>query len=307
MGGIDSVPLGRATTGVESCLFCGQTNLVDDALRRTVSFENLIRRYTRCRSCGSRSLSPMPHESELAALYTTEYFEGAEQDEPELEDPNAFRWVADNLPGPQHGLFIDLGCGDGGLLRLIADLGYEVLGLEINETAVMAAELASGCPVVIIDELPSFANQAGAVHLGDVLEHASSPEAVVRSALTLLRPGGLLLAQGPLEANRSVFNFVLALVAVIRKSVPVSRPPYHVHLVSPRGQEQFFHRLGLETLEYQLSNVSWPAPAQFDSSLLKDPRRLALYAAQRISSVVRPLAPRLLSNRFKYIGRPFTQ
>ena len=252
----------------------------------------------------------MPGNSDLTALYSTGYFEGSKPGEPEMEDPQAQTWVLDNLPKEldnlpkeQRGLFVDLGCGDGRLLRLVADTGYEVLGLDVDKTSVTTARLASGCPVITLDELPSFSGQASVVHLGDVLEHVADPAEVIRGAITLLGPGGLLLAQGPLEANRSPFNFILALVALLRRSVPVSDPPYHVHLVSPRGQEWFFQRLGFETIEYRLSDISWPAPAAFKPSLLTNPRRLALYVCRRLSSAVRPLAPRLLSNRFRYVGR----
>ena len=245
----------------------------------------------------------MPESSELAALYTTDYFEGPDQEGPGMETPHTESWVLDNLSKQDVGLFVDLGCGDGRLLHLVADHGYNVLGLDIDEESVTAARTTTGCRVSTLDELELFSGQASIVHLGDVLEHVADPAGVIRGAITLLRPRGLLLAQGPLEANRSLFNFVLALVALLRRSVPVNDPPYHVHLVSPRGQELFFQRFGFETLEYRLSDTSWPAPAAFDSSLLINPRLLALYVCRRFSSIIRPLAPRLLSNRFRYLGR----
>jgi len=296
------VEKGAVADGIP-CAFCGEIDRVNDALRRPVSFHGVIRRYTRCGNCGSRSLSPMPGNNELEALYTTDYFEGPGRDELEMEIPNTESWVLDNLPKGDGDLFVDLGCGDGNLLRLVADHGYEVLGLDINEASVTTARITSGCPVLTLDELDSFLGQASIVHLGDVLEHVPNPAEVLRGAITLLEPQGLLLAQGPLEANRSLFNFVLALVALLRKSAPVNDPPYHVHLVSPRGQEFFFQRFGFETLKYRLSDTSWPAPATFDSSLLINPRRFSLYLCRRFSSMIRPLAPRLLSNRFSYLGR----
>jgi SAM-dependent methyltransferase len=244
----------------------------------------------------------MPSYDDLAALYTTDYFSKTESgyDGSHLRD---YSWVFANLPEPQRGLFVDLGCGDGELLRLAAARGYEVLGLELNETSAHQARSAAGCRVVTFDKLSLFIGRAAAVHLGDVLEHVADPESLVRDAKILLQDGGLLLAQGPLEANRSPFNILIAVAAICRCSVPVVTSPYHVHLVSSRGQERFFRRLGFETLSYRLSDISWPAPRRFGLGLFRDPRRLALYLCRRISSAVRPLAPQVLSNRFEYIGR----
>ena len=285
-----------------TCVFCLGSVFQDDIFHRPVIFQGLVRRYSRCRGCGSRSLSPMPESEELRKLYTKEYFSETGPDQQDGHPPD-HKWVLNNLPQAWDGLFVDLGCGDGELLRFAAERGYDVLGFDVDEASVEAAKIASGCMIRTFSELSLFAGQASAVHFGDVLEHVADPESLVREAMLLLRPGGLVLAQGPLEANRSLFNIALAVAAICRRSVPVTTPPYHVHLVSSRGQEGLFQRLGLETLKYRLSDISWPAPSEFRFRLIRDPRRLALYLCRRISSAVRPLAPQILSNRFEYIGR----
>jgi 2-polyprenyl-3-methyl-5-hydroxy-6-metoxy-1,4-benzoquinol methylase len=294
--------MGDAVDTTMSCAFCRGSEISDDMFRRTVKFQSRVCRYSRCRGCGSRSLSPMPDNKELRKLYTKEYFRETDTDQQDCHPPN-HKWVLNNLPHAGDGLFVDLGCGDGELLRLAAERGYDALGFDVDEASVEAAKIASGCMIRTFSELSLFAGQASAVHFGDVLEHVADPESLVREAILLLRPGGLVLAQGPLEANRSLFNILLAVAAICRRSVPVTTPPYHVHLVSSRGQEGLFQRLGLETLKYRLSDVNWPAPSEFRFRLIRDPRRLALYLCRRISSAVRPLAPQVLSNRFEYIGR----
>ena len=294
--------LDRNGPNIRLCQFCGGMEFIDDVFRREVMFENVGRRYIRCRQCGSRSLDPMPSNQELAKLYSAEYFAKSEDDQEETFVHN-HGWVLENLPNPEDGLFVDIGCGDGELLRSATARGYDVLGFDVDEASAEAAKIASGCMIRTFSELSLFAGQASAVHFGDVLEHVADPESLVREAMLLLRPGGLVLAQGPLEANRSLFNIALAVAAICRRSVPVTTPPYHVHLVSSRGQEGLFQRLGLETLKYRLSDISWPAPSEFRFRLIRDPRRLALYLCRRISSAVRPLVPQVLSNRFEYIGR----
>ena len=202
---------------------------------------------------------------------------------------------------------MDYGCGSGALLTKVAATGVEALGYDLDAQGVAAASSASGCAVYTFTSIGSHASSPDVLHLGDVLEHVPNPDDVLRQACSLLRPGGTVLAQGPLEANLSLFNGFLAVSALARWGRPVDAPPYHVHLVTARGQQLLFARVGLVSEEFVTSDIAWPAPERWTPELARSPRLLGLFLLRQLSSLVWHVAPdhlaERMSNRFRYKGR----
>ncbi len=101
------------------------------------------------------------------------------------------------------GTAVDLGCGSGFQAIPLAEAGFDVVALDLNET--LLAELrehSAGLPVrVVPDDLLNFAahlrgDAALIVCMGDTLTHLSSVETVaglVRAAAARLQPGGRLV------------------------------------------------------------------------------------------------------------------
>ena len=101
------------------------------------------------------------------------------------------------------GVAVDLGCGSGFQAIPLAEAGFDVMALDLNET--LLAELrghASGHPVrIVCDDLLNFAahfagEAALIVCMGDTLTHLPSIDAVaalVRTAASRLQRGGRLV------------------------------------------------------------------------------------------------------------------
>jgi len=244
----------------------------------------------------------MPSSGDLAALYGASYNGKVEVPPGEGEDPRAAAWVLAELGKQGVKRVADYGCGNGGLLAVVAAQGVEAVGFDIDRAGVEAATEWSGCSAYTFDEMEGHQERFDAVHLGDVLEHVPDPVAVLRDACGLLRPGGVLLAQGPLEANRSVFNMALAVVALLARS-PGDADPYHVHLVSARGQRALFARCGLFAESFVAWDVTWPAPDRLDRATRRSVKLLALFAVRRLSTLVARMAGEASLNRFCYLGR----
>ena len=153
------------------------------------------------------------------------------------------------------------------------------------------------------DLLASGEAPADALHLGDVIEHLTDLDRQMPAILRLLKPEGVLIAQGPLEANANLFTWVLRLARGVRGRKPPEMAPYHVLLATARGQRALFRRSGLEELEYRLREVSWPAPGVLTAADWRRPRALGLFALRRLSAGISALAPRNLGNRYFYAGR----
>ena len=243
----------------------------------------------------------MPDSATLAGMYGTEY---AARFSMELNDhegsrdaESVLRW----LRKLGRGRFLDYGCGSGILLAPAHRAGWQAFGVEHDAEVAQLTARKTGLPVVTLDEAAQYA-PVDVIHVGDVIEHLTDPRDQLRDVLRLLRPGGILLAQGPLEANASLFTLVLRMVIRIRPSRTADMPPYHVTLATLQGQAALFARLGLKGLELNISEVAWPAPACLSAGVVARPRLLALYLVRALSRLVSRLRPRVWGNRYFYAG-----
>ena len=100
----------------------------------------------------------------------------------------------------------DLGCGDGGASIVFAKRGAKVVGIDVNEDFIQPAVLtrkAFGADVDfrVIDATSELdldlKSSFDLILLQEVVEHVSSVEAILRSALQLARPGGYCYASFP--------------------------------------------------------------------------------------------------------------
>jgi hypothetical protein len=120
--------------------------------------------------------------------------------------------------------------------------------------------------------------------------------------LKLLKPGGILIAQGPLEGNSNLFTLGVRLSRAMRPSAKTEMAPYHVMLATRHGQMECFRRFEVEALEYSVHEVTWPAPARLSASDIRSPRSLALFALRRLSQGVSAVRPQW-GNRYFFVGR----
>jgi 2-polyprenyl-3-methyl-5-hydroxy-6-metoxy-1,4-benzoquinol methylase len=93
----------------------------------------------------------------------------------------------------------ELGCGTGGNLAVAAQR-HDVVGLECSELALSYAQRILGDRVRygrLPDEIDLPPANFDVVLLTDVLEHIEDDAASARTALSLLRPGGIVLATVP--------------------------------------------------------------------------------------------------------------
>ncbi len=192
--------------GVDVCPGCGGSETAT-LLDHAVDYEYGIQgdfRFAQC-SCGLVFLSPRPTLHAIRSFYPAEYHA--------YQRPTSclFRLLhrAQFRPRirryrrylPEHGRVLDVGCGDGSLLREIGRQGpWELFGLDFNPEAFASAE-DGGAPIHYfagpIEDASYQRNSFDLIVMHHLLEHVPQPRATVARVFELLRPGGWLVGQLP--------------------------------------------------------------------------------------------------------------
>ena len=206
-----------------------------------------------------------------------------------VSDPTKPGWVLAWLNRLTTGTFINYGCGSGELLVAAKQRGWDVLGVELRKDVALRK---------IQPREPGFRSSPWTRHSTRVGLQTSSAWATFLSTFTdldremtrilsLIERGGLLLAQGPLEANGNLFNWTVRLARSLGVRRATGMPLYHVILATVEGQWALFHRSGLDAIEESVIEVSWPSLARLSSKDLLDARTAgALCVAPRFACAV---------------------
>jgi len=219
---------------------------------------------------GYRRLEPMPSDSEFERFYESEYYDLLRKGgrAPELrrllgggeEAERERAWLRDTLyaditaelsergSGKQ---VLDVGCGQGELLRWLAEQGFEPHGIEPSEDAVaLARERGLKARTATLEELLAESDPPktyDAVLLLNVLEHVPDAAAMVQGIHRLLEPGGFLYVRVPNDFN--------PLQAVAREKLGVEpwwvAVPDHVNYFDVSSLCDLGGRCGFEPVDVQ--------------------------------------------------------
>ncbi len=195
--------------------------------------------------CGLLWLDPVPVEDDLPLIYQ-DYFTHQPRS---AVNPGAGRsvihWLyrallsttglarqrADLLSfylrGTQPGRLLDVGCGDGGQLARLRDMGWQVEGQEVDATAAERARVEHGLRVHVSPLRDAGLTDASfdVVTMSHVIEHVHDPMALLKECHRILKPEGTLIAVTPNAKGCGHQRF--------RSNWMPLEPPRHLHLFSP--------------------------------------------------------------------------
>jgi len=179
-------------------------------------------RYDICRDCEAIFPNPIPESSELDKYYSQDYY-----------GPNHRRFVKEveytillfrraramrvMRTIPRGSSVLDVGCGRGVFLDILAKRGYRCLGIERSEASGRDAKKRVDVMIGNFEELGLASESFDLVTFWQVLEHLHYPKSAIIEAHRILKPGGKMLIQAPNP-----------------KSLQACAGPYWFHLDSPR-------------------------------------------------------------------------
>ena len=200
----------QAEPRASSCPVCGDSESrtlfeATDRLYRTTDRTFAIVECSRCRLI---RLSPQPAAAELGAYYPDTYWFSPEDKAVERWEEVYRRVVLRDHLGfvcralestRARGPILDVGCGGGLFLKMLAERGHRVLGLDSSGAAARLAWKVNGVPAVCatLPDAPLAPASCAAVTMFHVLEHVHDPRAHLEAARSLLEPDGRLIAQVP--------------------------------------------------------------------------------------------------------------
>lgn len=186
---------------VEACGVCGSS-------RRSPCFEEAPFRVVRCSDCGLVYVTPRLRPEVLPEVYAGDYWRSDSPKQRGYADYVADaplylrtfekRWRLVRRFAPRPGRALDVGCAAGYWLRVLAERGWEVAGVEPSAEIAAHARHALGPSRVHAGDLASARFEAGRfdlVTLWDVVEHVPDPVALLREAARVLAPEGVLVLE----------------------------------------------------------------------------------------------------------------
>lgn len=141
------------------------------------------------------------------------------------------------LPAQTNGRLLEVGCGNGWMLKSMQDLGWEVRGVDRDPVAVQYAK-GQGLEVCLgtLETQRNSANYFDAVTMSHVIEHVHDPLRLLTESHRVLKAGGRLVVVTP---NSKSWGHKL-----FKEAWRGLEPPRHLHVFTPSALRNLAEKAG---------------------------------------------------------------
>lgn len=216
-----------------------------------------------CEDCQTGVITPLPFRHEVASFYDLDkyYTQGESHISAVAESffdriltklawwgDRASPFVVSDMASrlPDKACMVDLGCGDGMLLRAFADQGVDAIGIDPDPVAQkMAAERGVKVHLGTAENLPDeiLGRDFDLVTMTHSLEHVVDPALALENAYGLLKNGGYAYIEVP---NAACVHFV-----TLNKCSENFDSPRHLWFFSPDGLVKSLENAGFVVCDFR--------------------------------------------------------
>jgi 2-polyprenyl-3-methyl-5-hydroxy-6-metoxy-1,4-benzoquinol methylase len=220
-----------------------------------------------CKSCSLMFIGSSD-ETDLKDYYHEGYYHGIKKKQ--VDSPSTRRrikWLSPYLDDWESKQVLEIGCGQGHLLKAIQNQGAQVHGIEPSVPDSLIAGSLSGHENISVGMLSDFQTQAvyDAVVLIHSFEHMPHPMATLQHIRTLLKPNGRLFVEVPNFFSTTGFYRK-------RKGVHSYPSPNHLFIYTPGTLIGMLKKNGFENISkaYNYHNMRLVFRPSQDRSAFKE-------------------------------------
>lgn len=193
---------------------------------------------SKCLHCRSIFLV-IAEESGVSKELYDHYYDQARFDIPSATAASYERLGISFAPFRSVGRWLDIGYGEGGLLKSVESQGWRCYGTELSPRALKYGERCGWTVSAHAKADPRFPQHGfDVVTMIEVLEHVSDPDKLLQDATHWLRPGGLLYLTTP---NAESLNS-----RWLGLEWSIFSPPEHITIWTAQGVSDALTRVGFQ-------------------------------------------------------------
>ena len=239
---------------LKSCQLCGSSAIVP--YHRDFKGRNI----SRCIDCGIQFLNPQYSDSFLKRYYADYSREDAAWEEPLNYCHHHYLSLIERHVSP--GSLLDIGSGEGHLLRAACQRGWRGEGYEID--AKLAGRTAAKLGLKVrhgrFSALPLARGSLDLVSMHNVLEHVKDPSLYLDKSRSLLKRAGILFLVLPnVRSRSSALKFLLERLGLRRRRVgSYYDADHHLWYFTPRVARRELTRRGFKVLCLRSGHAARP-------------------------------------------------
>lgn len=156
------------------------------------------------------------------------------------------------MPGDK---ILDIGCSYGEQARMIAKLGFKVIGIDSSKKSIdkfdkLSKKIGLGCKGLVGDvkKMPFKSNFFDAVIATEVFEHISNPQVAIKESIRVLKRGGIACIAVPTIMSEVIF----------RKIHPNwEKNSGHINVFAKKDILSILVKSGFKILKTENQNFEW--------------------------------------------------